>query len=52
MQYQYGSKQKERDRLNRQTEAFLSEGGKIDKVKTPKYENTNKPAQHNQGALG
>ena len=52
MQYQYGSKQRERDRLNRQTKAFLNQGGKIDKVETPKYENTSKPVQHNQGALG
>ena len=52
MQYQYGSKQREQERLRRQTELFLKRGGKIDKVETPKYDNRSKPVQHNQSALG
>ena len=52
MQYQYGSKQREHERLRKQTELFLKRGGKIDKVETPKYDNRRKAAQHNQSALG
>ncbi len=52
MQYHYGSKQREQERLRKQTQAFLNQGGKIDKIETPKYDNRSKPVQHNQGALG